>query len=594
MSLRSLWPLVCTLTCGGAFAALPASAHELHQYDLISVKWNVAFQFDKGSLAGDVVDSVIPDRDGAQIVFDCGKLQVSRVQVNGREARFDSDDRVLQVTPAEAVRRGARLDVHIFYSGLPEAGMYFVPASRSFPAKTDIVYTQGEMEDNHFWLPTYDYPDDKATFEGTIHVPKGWKALSNGKLLEIRHEGDQDVWHWKLDEPNSTYLISFVAGPYDAITDGQKPVPVSYWVPTGLDDWGKAAFGGTDKVVQFYSRLTGYPYPWPKYSQSAVADFMFGGMENVSCTTQTINALFPPSTAPNNDATGLVAHELAHQWFGDLVTTRDWSHIWLNEGWASFLPPFWDRGKIGRESFDLDRYGIFEGGLAAHHFQPGRPVVWTGYHVPIEMFNNFAYPGGASRMFMLMHQFGEKRFWSAITDYLRENRFKNVTTEIFFDSLSKSLGANLEEFRKQWFYTSAAPRLTLRRDGDRTYIEQGKTAFHLPLEIWLISEDGKIEKRSLDLPAQPTFDLPNAKGKLVLLDPEVWLMSDIAYRPGYNQAEWRRLYELAPNAAEKSRILAEGFRVFRPARQSLAGPEREIRSDAAADPAPNTGPNAPA
>jgi aminopeptidase N len=576
--MRTITLLIAGLTSSHAFSDLPDNARELHQYDLVSVVWNLALNFAQGSITGDVVNTVVPDRDGAKILFDSRKLTIQKVSVNGMSANFESNGKVLEVDPLQPVKRGSTLAVHIFYSGAPEAGIYFVPKERSFPAHTEIVYSQGEMEDNRYWLPTYDDPDDKATFDGTIHVPTGWKAVSNGKLVGVTPEQGGEAWHWKLDKPNSTYLISLVAGPYDAIMDGSDPVPVGYWVPPGLDSWGKAAFGGTDKVVQFYSQLTGYPYPWPKYTQAAVADFMFGGMENVSCTTQTIGALFPPSTAPNNDSTGLVAHELAHQWFGDLVTTRDWSHIWLNEGWATFLPNFWDRQKFGTESYDLDRLGVFEGGLGAHHSNPHRGVVWTAYKEPIDMFDGFAYAGGASRMFMLMHQVGEKAFWPAITAYLRQNQYKNVTTEIFFNSLSKSLGVDFEQFRKQWFYTSAAPSLTVHKDGDGVFIQQGNIPFEISLDYWLVDEDGSIEKRHIELPASPRYDIDGARGKLIVLDPEVWLMADISYDLGYTTSDWKKLYALAPNSAEKARILESAFGGFDlESKVSLARSEKSVR-----------------
>ena len=562
-----------------AGADLPDSAHEDHEYNLKNVKWDLTIDFANGAISGVVTNTVVPKKDDASLLFDCRGLTVSEVRVNGEKATMETNGKVLLVRPQVHVTKDRPADVQITYSGKPEAGIYFVPAARAFPAHTDIVYTQGEMEDNRYWLPTYDYPDDKATVEATIHVPAGWRVLSNGAFLETKHEGTMDSWHWKLDQPCSTYLISLVAGPYDQLPDGTVPVPVSYWVPEGLDDWGKAAFGGTDKVIQFYGKLVGFTYPWPKYSQSAVADFMFGGMENVTCTTQTIAALYPKSAEPNADSTNLVAHELAHQWFGDLVTLKDWSHTWLNEGWATYLPIFWDREKFGQDAFDQDRLEVFEAGLEAHHARPDRPMIWDKYQDPMDMFDNFAYPGGASRMFMLMHRVGEDRFWPAITDYLNKFKYKNTTTEDFFASVGKSLGVDLDEFRKQWFYTAAAPSLTLKKDGQSIVIEQGKTPFHVPLDIWLLDSSGSVEKRHVDLPAEPSYEIPDVNGRLILLDPEVWLMADLHYNLGYQPGDWRQLYHIAPNYAEKQRILEEGFGTFNLSEKvSLARGERNVRT----------------
>jgi len=559
MPRRFLAGLFLCAVCLPALADLPPNAKALHQYDLIDVHWDLSFDFKAATIIGDVTNTVTTTQASPELVFDCAALKISEVDLDGHPAQFQSDNRVVEVDdPSAALGQTQR--VRIRYTGAPEAGIYFVPAARAFPAHTDIVYTQGEMEDNRYWLPTYDDPDDKATSDGTIHVPAGWKALSNGSLVGVTHEGATDAWHWKLDQPFSTYLISLTAGPYDEVPDGTSPVPVSFWVPEGLDDWGKAAFGGTDKIVQFYGKLTGVPYAWPKYSQAAVADFMFGGMENVTCTTQTIDALFPPTDAPNKDSTNLVAHELAHQWFGDLVTLQSWPHVWLNEGFATFLPSFWDREKSGIEKFDLDRLETFDEGLGASRAEPGRLMIWSGYKEPIDVFDNFAYPGGASRLFMLMHQVGEKRFWAAITDYLNAYRYKNATTEEFFASMSKSLGTNLDEFRLQWFYSPSAPRLSLQRDGDQVNIVQGERAFHLPLDVWLIDGSGHIEKRKVDLAAVASTPLAGVNGRLVLLDPEVWIMGEVHYDGmGYTAADWQRLYAAAPNAAEKTRLIAPLF-----------------------------------
>jgi aminopeptidase N len=557
---------------------LPDSARKDHEYHLQNVKFDIRIDFANGAISGEVTNTVVPDRNGARLLFDCRKLDVVEAQVNGDKATVETNGKVIQVVPMRPVRKGDAASVRIVYTGKPEAGMYFVPAARAFPAHTDIVYTQGEMEDNRYWLPTYDDPDDKATWDATVHVPKGWQVLSNGQFVQSQPEGDTVGWRWRMSQPCATYLISLVAGRYDQIVDGNNPVSVSYWVPEGLDEMGKVAFGATDKVIQFYSKLTGCPYPWTKYSQSAVPDFMFGGMENVTCTTQTITALHPESAEPNVDSTGLVAHELAHQWFGDLVTCKDWSHTWLNEGWASFLPNFWDREKFGEEAYDLDRLGVFQGGVGASRSQPDRPVVWEKYEEPIDMFNGFAYAGGAARMFMLMHQVGEQKFWSAITDYLNRYRLKNATTNDFFESMSKSLGTDLGDFEKQWFYTAGAPSLTVRHNGDDVVVEQGDPAFHLPLEYWLVDGNGMIEKHRLDLPASPSMTIPNVNGRLVLLDPDVWLMTDVHYDLGYSNQDWMRLYKAAPNAAQKARLL-EAFSggLSMSERLSLARSEKSVR-----------------
>ena len=533
-------------------------------YDLQDVNWRVRLNPEAYAIEGTVINSVKLLAETRTLTFDCVKLTVDSVEVTGKPVQFSNDGKTLTVNLAELNSVGKDLKVAIRYHGTPEAGIYFIDARHASPAKTPIVYTQGEMEDNRNWLPTYDYPDDKATSEGTIEVPAGWSTLSNGKLLGHTQSGGREIFHWKMTQPHSTYLISLVAGPYTEIPDQGASVPVYAFVPKGLEEWGKVAFGGTAENVAFYEKLTHVKYPWPKYSQSAVSDFMFGGMENVSCTTQTIDTLHPASLDGLRSSRGLVAHELAHQWFGDLITANDWSHIWVNEGWATFLPPFFTREKEGKDAFDLERLGIFGGGLEAHS-NTTRPMVWNGYQDAIDMFDNFAYPGGASRMFMLMHQVGEEKFWQATAKYLNEYRYKNVTTEQFFDSYSKSLGVNLDQFRKQWFYTSAAPHLTLAKDGAHWVVRQPNPAFNLTLE-YMAWKDGHATFKSQAIDGSST--VINSDADAIILDPAVWIMGNIDYDVRYTPDQWKQLFVALPNVAGKQRIADEFFSNLPPAEAS--------------------------
>ena len=330
------------------------------------------------------------------------------------------------------------------------------------------------------------------------------------------------------------------------------PVKTSIFVPTGLESWGKAAFGGTDKIIQFYGKLTHFPYPYSKFAQSTVPDFMYGGMENITAVTQTITAIFPPNAKATNDATGLVAHELAHQWFGDTVTCPSWSHAWINEGWATFLPPFYERERLGADAFDLERYGIFQGGLAAH-VGANRSVVWDGYKEAVDMFDNFIYPGGASRMFMLMHQLGETKFWDCVGKYLNEYKYKNVDTPTFFASFSKNSGVDLTPFMKQWFYTPAAPNLSVRRDANTLTISQPQPYFDLNLDVWIL--DGQWIKKKVHLTgAEVKLDLEGRTFQPVLVDPECWVMANIRPRFTLDFNQKLALWVAAPNAASQARI----------------------------------------
>ncbi len=542
--------------------ALPSQASKRHEYDLVDVDWYVRLDPEGQSFAGSVVNTVVAGKDAPLLVFDCAKLTVARVTVDGQSAEFKADGRVLAV--ASTAKKGDTVKVKIDYSGKPEAGMYFVSADRAFPATTPMVYTQGEMEDTRYWLPTYDEPDDKATFRGAVTVPSDWSVLSNGKPLPTQANGKAKTVRWVQDKPCSTYLISFVAGPYTEVPDGTDPVPVSIWAPKGLEKWGKNAFGGTDAIVRCYAKLTGAPYPWAKYAQSAVADFMFGGMENVSATTQTLDALFPDEVKGTQDGTGLSAHELAHQWFGDDVTTTGWNDVWINEGWATFMPHFYTREKDGEEAYDLERYDTLEAAMGAMRENPDRSMVWNGWKVPMDAFDGYAYPGGAARMFALMHGVGEARFWKATQDYLAEYGGKNVDTTGFFRSFGKSLGADLSTFEKDWFRTpSAPPKIEVSRASGKVTLKQTQAhPFALYLDVWALGKDDVWTKKRVPVRGATTVveGLPDGP---VLVDAEGYFPLEASYE-GLTKEERMRLWDHAPNAAAKMRMVGSLMGVLTP------------------------------
>ncbi len=543
--------LICSL-------ARAEISHFPKTYDLLNVKWSISMDEQARTITGDVVNTVRPLAATSSITFDCAKLDVSKVRVDGQSANFTTERDLLTVTLPHPAAKGQVLNIETFYSGEPQAGIYFIPAKRAFPAHTGMVYTQGEMIDTRYWLPTYDWPDNKATFDGYIEVPKGEYVLGNGYLAGVEHKGDKDVFHWKLDQPQSTYLISFVAGKYFEGKDNGGQIPTFYYVPEGLDEWGEAAFGGTSKVVDFYGRLTGFKYPYTKFSQAAVGDYMFGGMENTTCVTQTIKALYPKRTEPNKDATELVAHELAHQWFGDTVTCESWKHAWLNEGFASFLPLFWVREKEGEEAFDLERLDTFQGGYSAQK-NLHRAVVWDKVDQPIDLFDGVLYPGGASRLMMMMYKLGEQPFWKGMQAYLEQYKYQNVNTDEFIAAMSKSSGVDLTQFEDQWLLNREIPSLTVTAEGNDLIVRQPTKGFDFPLDVW-IRNGNSWEKRTMEIDHEENrLDMSGFVGKPVLVDPLVHCMVPVDYQLNYAPETWITLYKNAPNAAQKQRLIDSGF-----------------------------------
>lgn len=527
-----------------------------HNYDLIDVNWTLSFDEKNSTIAGDVTNTLAPTEDGVKdIALNEGKLNLEKVTVDGQAATYRVDGEQLVITLPEATPKGKEVHVRVVYTGKPQAGVYFSAPDRSTrKTTTEMVFTQGEAEDTRYWLPTYDEPNDKATSEAHIIVPKGYTAISNGRLVDVQHEGDHDVFHWKMDHPHSTYLISFVAGNYHELHEQWGDIPVNSYVPAGTEAMDEPSFGGTADMVRFYSELTGVKYPYPKFAQEAVADFPFGGMENISAVTQTIDALFPPSEDGISDSRGLVLHELAHQWFGDLVTCEDWPNIWLNEGFATFLPHFYFRYKDGEDTYQIGKLGDIEVAIGANYNQK-RPVVETKYSVPMDLFfTGHVYNGASARMFTLMSILGEKDFWRGVKAYLTERGFKNATTEQFFDIMGRTVGKDLSWFDKEWFHTAAIPEITVKRDGQNVTLTQSEPYFTLDLDVWSLHE-GHWNRQKVALHGQTASLEVDSGNDPVVVDPQVNWVANIKYPQPFSEEDIREIYAHAPNAAEKVRML---------------------------------------
>lgn len=549
--------IIAAFTLASAVACALASP-VAHTYDLKNVLWKLSFSMARGTITGEVTNTVVLTDVTDTLEFHCEELEVTKVTVNGVPAPFSTKDAKLTVTLPTVGDVGARYAVRIVYHGTPVKGIYFVPGSRAYPSKYDVIYTQGQGEDNHYWLPTYDKPDDKATAECYVTVPKGWQAISNGALLGVAHAGRSDVFHWKMSLPFSTYLISLVAGPMVEAKSMWHNVPVEYYVPPGLEQEGRASFGDTPNMIDLYSRLTGVPYPWPKFAQEAVGDFMYGGMENVSCVTQTIRTLHPPSTEPVRDSTYLVAHELAHHWFGDDITCRTWEHAWLNEGFATTLPMFYTRATRGEAAFELDRFHNFEGAIDTMGMR-GRKAVDGGIGSTANPTMGSIYDGGSSRIMVLYHHLGAARFWKAIHAFLVTYKFQPVTTQNFFDAVGKSAGEDLTGFMKQWFYSPATPALTVSVDGGDLVIDQLAPYYSLDVPVWILDGDAWVKKSVKLDGAEARLPLGELAGKPLLVDPEVWIPMELTYKIPFTGDQVVALYGHSPSAAERARLIVHVF-----------------------------------
>lgn len=542
-------------------------------YDLKHVDWSLSFDARAETIFGDVTNTLAPLAPLDTVVLDAGKLTIKSVSVNGQNKSFIQDGEALKVALGAMAQAGQDLKVRVVYQGAPEAGVYFIPAQRAYPATTGMIYTQGEAEDTRYWLPTWDFPNDKASSSAHITVKPGEYALSNGALVKVDKSPTSWTYHWKMDQPHSTYLNSFIVGEYEIGTEKWDGLDVMWLVPKGLGSMGKSSFEGTADMVKFFSEQTGLRYPYAKFSQAVVSDYMFGGMENITMVTNTINTLHEANEKPAASSEGLVLHELAHQWFGDTITCRDWSHIWVNEGWASFLPSFYVRKKYGKEQYDMGRYGTLMGAYGAAKGSK-RPMVSDDYGIPMDMFDGNAYGGGAARMFMLLDLLGEETFWKATKAYLEKFKFQNVTTEDLFRVFSEVSGRDLDQFRRQWFYHAGAPTLTAELDGSVLKVKNSEPDFVLDLPVGVYKSGGwKFYRMALN-GAEGSLDLGDVTGAAVVVDPNCTLMIGFDKEPALTNQQVAMVFRSAPNAALKSRLMGRIGSLSGPEKQSLYEGER--------------------
>jgi len=408
-------------------------------------------------VSGTVTHTVAPLNDGTRYVeFDGIDLDIAAVIVARKPAEFWYDGAKLRVDLGEGRKRGQDVAVGIAYSAAPRIGMYFIGPDEGYPDKPVQVWTQCQDEDTRYWLPCFDHPSEKQTSEVIVTVPGNWYALSNGRLLEDKANRDGTRrFHWHQDRPHSTYLFTLVAGEFARIDASKDGLTIDYFVePQHVDD-ATRTFANTPEMVGLFERLFDSKYPWTKYSQVVVRDFVFGGMENTSATTMTENILVDRKAARDFTSDPLISHELAHQWFGDLLTCRDWAHGWLNESFATYLEMLWDEHHLGLNHYRWDLIENTELYLGERY---RRPIVTNVFHEPIDLFDRHLYEKGSVVLGMLRALVGDDQFFRSLQRYVRENQDRNVITQDLADAFAAETGRNLDWFFDQWVYRPGHPK----------------------------------------------------------------------------------------------------------------------------------------
>jgi aminopeptidase N len=531
-------------------------------YDLQHSKITLRFDVDQKKVIGDVTHTLVVLKDAtSKVAFDSVGLTIQSVTLNKTAAKFETTDKKLIIPLTAAAKKGDKFEIEIKYEGKTSKGAYFILPDKDYPQQPKEIWTQGEAEDTRYYLPTYDYPNDRLTTETILTVPAEWLTIANGKLISVKDAGSgMKTWSWQESLPSSTYLITVVAGEFEEVKDSWRGKPVTYYAPKGRGERLKINYARTPQMMELFSKKLGVDYAWEKYSQVMVDDFVAGGMENSSATTNTSSSLVHPLLAPEY-ATGqdsLISHELGHQWFGDLVTCKDWGNLWLNEGFATFMETLWAENHFPKDQSEYERWisvreWFEQGNLWA------KPIVRHDFDDSSE-FDGNAYGKGGLVLYMLRHQIGEDAFYRGLKHYLEVNRGKNVVTADLVKAIEEETHTNVDQFFTQWVYGAGAPKFDLSYSYDdakhqltlkvkQTQKIEGRVGlFNVPTEVEVTTASGAKTYPITVSKADEAFALPaDSAPIMVLFDKGGHVLKSAEFHK--EKKEW--LYQLK-NASELS------------------------------------------
>jgi aminopeptidase N len=394
-----------------------------------------------------------------RLTLDAVNLNIQSVEIDEVAQNFDYDGEQLTIELSQPTQVGKRLLIAIAYSvEKPQRGIYFIQPDSHYPHKPIQVWTQGEDEDSRFWFPCFDYPGQLSTSEIRVRVPKNFIAISNGELIETREDGDDKIYHWSQQQVHPTYLMTLAVGDFAEIRDEWQGKPVTYYVEKGREADAQRTMGKTPRMIEFLSAKYGYAYPFPKYAQVCVSDFIFGGMENTSTTLLTDRCLLDErAILDNRNPESLVVHELAHQWFGDLLVIKHWSHAWIKEGMASYSEVMWTEHEYGLEEAAYYRLLEARSYLSEDSSRYRRPMVTHIYRAAIELYDRHIYEKGSCVYHMIRAELGEELFWPAIQTFVQNHAHQTVETIDLLRAIEKATGRNLAFLFDQYVYRGGHP-----------------------------------------------------------------------------------------------------------------------------------------
>lgn len=495
-----------------------------------------------------------------QVAFDAREMQMHEVSVSpvssfdvtnpypieGLEfagAEFEYDHSVLTIRFSEPMRQGQLAVVRIHYSVVnPNAGLYFVHKKKTTDAAYDCIWTQGQDTDSPYWFPCQDDPRMKMTVLQRISFPAAWKGLGNGHCVSDTADAHWRTQEWILRHPHAPYLVAFACGEFHEHKTTWRGRDVNVLVPHKFADTAAQLCQDTTKMMEFYSNYWGFEYPWSKYGQAFVADFLYGGMENTTATFNTDNVIGPKEFLVSSESRNfLVMHELAHQWFGDTVTCETWSEGWLNEGFATHSEVLWEEHCNGKTSGIFYLMENFQHGYLEESKTYQRPIVFNQFEFVSEIFDAHLYDKGALVLNHLRDTLGEEAFRRAVGHYLTKHQFAPVSTQDLIRAVEESTGFNARKFFDTFVFTAGhleieaeVKKTDLMANGLEIAINQKQknseeSGLEFQTRVFIQYEDGQGEERPLlvSKPEEKIVLSANSPVAFAIVDPNCSIVGSV-------------------------------------------------------------------
>lgn len=495
--------------------------------DLIHTKLDLRFDWAKQQVIGKAQLKLKPYFYATRILeLDAKGFDIHSLKMEGsnKDLKYEYDGQVLTIDLGKAYTAGQEYTINIDYTAKPadtggkggsaaitsDQGLFFINHDNSDPNKPMQIWTQGETEWNSHWFPTIDKPNERCTQETYLTVQDRFKTLSNGLLISSTKNSDGTrTDYWKMDQPHAPYLFMIAVGEFAVVKDDWNGMLVDYYVEPEYEQDAKAIFAHTKEMLTFFSDKLGVKYPWQKYSQVVVRDYVSGAMEN---TTGVIFGEFVQQTKReliDNNNDGIVAHELFHHWFGDLVTCESWANLTMNEGFANYAEYLWFEHKYGKDRADSHRRSELQGYINSANQGGIHPLIHFEYGDKEDMFDAHSYNKGGLVLHMLRNYVGDDAFFAALKKYLNTHAYTAVEAHDLRLAFEDVTGEDLNWFFNQWYFSAGHPVLNINYDYDLTagkmkvIIQQEQDPntnppiFVLPFAIDIYNEKGSVTRHEV-------------------------------------------------------------------------------------------------